>query len=538
MRLGCRANGALRAGARAAAIATLLACAAPAVAAPPPDLDRLVTQAMQAFGAPGLSLAIVENGRTVVAKGYGVRSIATRAPVTARTAFPIGSESKAFTTAALAMLVDEGRLKWSDRVHDRLPGFRMYDPYATENMTLTDLLTHRSGLGLGEGDLLLVPSSSRSRADVVHALRYLKPQTGFRQTFAYDNILYIAAGALLQKVAGMRWGDFVRQRILEPLRMTDATTRFQPNSAHGVALHARTDYPIRGLGPLRVLARGLDAPAADPAGGINASARDMAQWMAFWQRGGTLPDGKRLLSRKAVRALWNPVVVVPRDAFGPPGSLPHPSLQDYALGWFVEVDDGHRVIEHDGGVLGALSALYFIPGKQVAFSICINSEDVGTVRALVYELLDYYLGAPRADWVKVLRARHQRDVRRELAAMKHVPRQYLPNDRSSLPMAAYAGRYADPWYGAMTISRRAAGALWIRFDESPGMAGPLTHVADDVFEARWQDGVTPDAYLIFSVKRGRVIGIALKPVSPWTDFSFDYGDLHFTPQRRRGGGRA
>jgi CubicO group peptidase (beta-lactamase class C family) len=525
---------AVRACRRTASVAAMLGCAvlagaAPAWGRPPPDLDRMVRQAMRAFGAPGLSLAIVENGKTVVAKGFGVRSIITRAPVTAHTAFPIGSESKAFTTAALAMLVDAGKLKWSDRVRDHLPGFRMYDPYATANMTLTDLLTHRSGLGLGEGDLLVVPSSSRSRADVVHALRYLKPRTGFREIFAYDNILYIAAGALLEHVSGMRWGDFIRQRIFEPLRMADATTQFVPDAPDGVALHARTDYPIRGIGPLRVLARGLDAPAADPAGGINASALDMAKWMRFWQDDGRLPDGKRLISARAMRALWNPVVVVPRDAFGPPGSLPHPALQDYALGWFVEVDDGHRVVEHDGGVLGAVSALYFMPGRHVAFSICINSEDFDTVRALVYELLDYYSGAPRKDWVKVLLARHRRLVRRERAAMRSPPRQYTPNDRSSLPLPDYAGRYADPWYGRMTVSRHAGGGLWIRFDESPGMAGPLEHVADDVFEARWADGVTPDAYVIFTVKHRRVVRIAMKPVSPWTDFSFDYGDLHFVP---------
>ncbi|MGH2484808.1 MAG: serine hydrolase domain-containing protein, partial [Ktedonobacterales bacterium] len=173
--------------------------------APPPDLDRYVARAMQAFGAPGMSVAIVQEGQTVLAKGYGVRSIATRAPVTADTAFPIGSETKAFTSAALAMLVDQGKLHWSDRVVDKLPGFRMYDPYATGHMTVRDLLTHRSGLGLGEGDLLITPNTTRNRADIVHALRYLKPRTGFRETFAYDNILYIVAGQLVQAVSGETW---------------------------------------------------------------------------------------------------------------------------------------------------------------------------------------------------------------------------------------------------------------------------------------------------------------------------------------------
>lgn len=507
----------------------LMTAGVPARAAPPPHLDQWVHAAMRAFGTPGLSLAIVENGRTVVAKGYGVRSIVTRAPVTANTLFPIGSETKAFTSAALAILVDEGKLGWSDHVADRLPGFRMYDPYATAHMTITDLLTHRSGLGLGEGDLLVVPASTRNRADVVRALRYLKPRTGFREVFAYDNVLYLAAGSLVHAVSGERWETFVRRRILDPLGMSDATTAYDPDSPRETALHARIDGPIRGIGPLSVLHHWLDSPAADPAGGINASAIDMAKWMTMWQHGGRLPDGRRLLSAAAVKTLWSPVVVVPADAFGAPSKLlPGPTLQDYALGWFVEVDGGREVVEHDGGVLGALSALYFIPGRHVSFSICINSEDVDTLEALVYELLDYYRDRPHKNWVAVLRKLHRAQVERERTALRRLPRAYEPNAHLSLPMRDYAGTYADPWYGRMTIRSR-GGRLRIRFDETPGMAGALEHVANDVFETHWGQRGIPNAYVMFAVRRGRVVRITMKPVFPWTDFSYDYRDLRFVP---------
>src|SRR5215469_5121920 len=168
----------------------------PAFAAPPADTDLYVARAMKVFGVPGLSLAVVENSRITLAKGYGVKEIGTNKMVDAHTAFPIGSESKAFTTAALAILVDHGKLKWSDLVKDHLPGFQMYDPYMTDHMTVRDLLTHRSGLGLGEGDLMIFPNTNRNRSEIVHALRYLKPATGFRERYAYDNILYIVAGAL------------------------------------------------------------------------------------------------------------------------------------------------------------------------------------------------------------------------------------------------------------------------------------------------------------------------------------------------------
>ncbi|MGH8199716.1 MAG: serine hydrolase domain-containing protein [Steroidobacteraceae bacterium] len=284
----------------------------------------------------------------------------------------VGSETKAFTSAALAMLVDEGKLKWTDRVVDKLPGFRMYDPYVTAHMTVRDLLTHRTGLGLGEGDLLITPTTSRDRANIVHALRYLKPRTGFREVFAYDNITYIAAGALVQAVSGETWEHFVEQHIFAPLGMTDSRTLYDPTAPNAVALHGRTDGPIRGIGRERILTQVLDAQAAAPCGSINASAVDMGKWMAMWEERGKLPGGKHLLSAAAVHELWNPIVVVPTDAFGALSPLlAGPILQDYALGWFVEDDYGHTVVEHTGAVFGALAALYIIPDKHVAFSVSI-----------------------------------------------------------------------------------------------------------------------------------------------------------------------
>jgi len=496
----------------------------------PADLNQYVAKAMAAFGAPGLSLAIVQDGKTLVAKGYGVRSIATRTPVTADTAFPIGSETKAFTSAALAILVDEGKLKWSDRVVDKLPGFRMYDPYATKNMTIRDLLTHRTGLGLGEGDLLIIPTTTRSRSDIVHALRYLKPRTGFREVFAYDNIMYIVAGALVQAVSGETWEHFVEHHIFGPLGMSDSRALYDPKAPNAVALHGRTDGPIRGMGKERILTQVLDAQAAAPCGSINASATDMAKWMAMWEEGGKLPDGQRLLSGASAHELWNPVVVVPSDAFGAVSALlAGPPLQDYALGWFVEAEHGHTVVEHDGAVFGALASLYFIPDEHVAFAVNINSEDGGARRAVVDYLLAYYLGQPRKDWIGDLVSLRKRIMSQTLAQLKNLPQQYRPNARSSLPLAGYAGRYSDRWYGTMTVSARRGGALWINFDRTPNMDGPLEHVADDTFRAHWTERGIEDAYVTFQVANGRVRSLAMKPVSPLADFSFDYQDLHFRP---------
>lgn len=515
-----------------AAVAAVVSFTNPAMAAPPADLDAFVARSMATFGPPGMSVAIVENGKIALTKGYGVRSIATKAPVNAHTAFPIGSESKAFTSAALAILVDEGKLKWTDRVVDKLPGFQMYDPYATAHMTVLDLLTHRSGLGLGEGDLLIVPATTRSRADIVHALRYLKPVTGFREVFAYDNILYIVAGALVESVSGETWEHFVENHIFKSAGMTDATTAYRIDAANGVALHARISGPIQGMGPQSILIHGLEGQASAPAGAINASAIDMAKWMQLQLAHGKLPGGGQVFSAKQSEEMWKPRVVVSPDSFGAATTevmqALSPKFQDYGLGWFVENYHGHTVIEHTGAVLGAVAAEYLIPEKGVGIAVNINSEDGAARRAVAFHLLDYYLGIPDQHWNDALKKLMNGMMTAGQQTMKAQPEQTQPNNKSSLPMASYAGIYRDPWYGTAMIATKPGGALWMRFNETPRMEGALTHIADDTFKVVWNDHMIEPAYVKFNVTGGKIGAVTMKPVSPLADFSFDYQDLHFT----------
>jgi CubicO group peptidase (beta-lactamase class C family) len=504
--------------------------AAAALAAPPADLDAYTGRAMQAFGAPGLSLAVVEDGNITVAKGYGIREIGTAKAAGEHTAFPIGSETKAFTSAALAILVDRKMLRWDDRVVDRLPGFQMNDPYATAHMTVRDLLTHRSGLGLGEGDLLIVPATNRSRADIVHALRYLKPVTGFRETFAYDNILYIVAGALAEAVSGQRWEAFVAENIFKPVGMTDAHANYDAHAANAVSLHARTDGPFRGVGDQRILQPSPGFDTLAPAGGINASAADMARWMNVQLAHGKLPGGASLFGEQHAAELWNPVVVVPPDEFQLPTSMAamQPEAQTYALGWFVEYYHGHRIVEHSGAVFGALAMLYLIPDKNIGISVAINSEDSAARRAVLYHLLDHYLDLPGTDWIGILQAARTETIAKNEAALKAVPRGGAAGDgKPTLALSAYAGRYEDPWYGGMTIDERAGVLLGISFDRTPGMVGTLEPVSGNLFRTRWADTGIEDAYVTFTVTDGRIANAAMRAVSPLADFSFDYQDLNF-----------
>lgn len=504
-----------------------------AAATPPADLDAYAARAMKTFGVPGMSIAIVEDGK-IETRAYGVRKLGSPARVDAHTTFPIGSNSKAFTSTALAILVEEGKLHWNDRVVDRLPGFRMYDGYTSQNMTITDLLVHRSGLSLGEGDLMVFPDTNRTRAELVHSIRYLKPATSFRKGFAYDNVLYSVAGQLLQAVSGQTWEAFVKQHIFEPLGMHDAVVDYQAQGPDRAAPHARISETIRGMGPQTVLTSdGVGRPIA-PAGAICASADDMGRWLRVQLAHGDMGNGKRLFSAAQSKMLWTPVTVVPIRPAPESIAATTPDFAEYALGFFVTDYRGHKIITHSGGVLGGLSEVVIIPDKHVAFAVMINSEDGGAMLAVFYHLLDHYLDEPSADWIARYRQLVDQRQAKALKALKAQQVEMHPERGPSLPLSAYAGTYRDPWYGTMTISD-VRGKLRIRFDRSPGMQGALEHAQYDTFRTRWSDRDIEDAYVTFNLNpAGSIAAIRMKAISPTADFSWDYQDLHFVPVKGAG----
>ncbi|MGI4732394.1 MAG: serine hydrolase [Janthinobacterium lividum] len=509
----------------------MLALAAPAAAAPPKGFDARVEAVRRAAGVPGMAIAIVEDGRTVLAKGYGVRRLGAPEPVDADTIFLIGSTTKAFTSAALATLVDAGRLSWDDRVVDRLPGFQMWDPYVTREMTVRDLLVHRSGLGLGAGDLLYIPRGSLARAEVVRRLRWLKPAASFRDRYAYDNILYIVAGQLIETVSGQPWEDYVRAHVLAPAGMTHSTT----DEAHRLAdsdraqPHARFGGPVRGTGDQRLLDEHDQlAPASAPAGLLATSANDMAKWLMLQLAHGALPDGGRLFSDASSKEMWTPATPMPIS--DPPTAIAgtKPSFLAYALGWEVQDYHGTKILWHAGGLFGFTSIVVLIPDRKVAFAIEVNSEDVQPRFGLMYELLDHYLGLPKQDWPTRFAAYRRDRIAEAEAVVGHAataPAKVGP----SLPVAAYAGTYADPWYGRMTVTSDSAG-LGVDLVTTPGARGRLEHYQYDTFVARFDDKSIEPAYVTFGLGAdGRVERVTMKPVSPIADFSFDYGDLLFAP---------
>jgi CubicO group peptidase (beta-lactamase class C family) len=514
----------------------LLLAGAPALADPPAGFDARVESIRTATETPGISIAIVEDGKVVLAKGYGVRRQGAAAKVDADTLFMIGSTGKAFTVAALATLVDAGKIGWDDKVIDHLPGFQMYDPWVTREMTVRDLLVHRSGLGLGAGDLLLVPRGKLSRAEVVARLRYLKPATSFRSGYAYDNILYIVAGALIEAVSGQGWEEYMRDHVFQPGGFPNATAEMarQLSVPDRAQPHARYGGPVRGVGPVRVLdERDRLGQAGAPAGLMAASANDMARWLQIQLAGGALPGGKgRLFSEAAAKEMWTPVTPMPIEPYPEPVAGITPSYQSYALGWDVRDYHGAKVIWHAGGLFGFTTVVVLIPEKKVGFAIAINSEEIEPRYGLMYELLDHYLGLPKQDWP----ARFAAFKRNRIAGAEAAVRQQAATPAKlgpSLPVARYAGRYVDPWYGALAVGSDAKG-LTVDFTTTPGMAGRLEHYQYDSFVARFDDPAIEPAHLTFALDAdGKVARVTAKPVSPIADFSFDYKDLDFVPEGER-----
>jgi CubicO group peptidase (beta-lactamase class C family) len=502
-----------------------------AYAEPPAGFEQRVNDLLRAYGVPGAAVAIVENGRTTLARGFGVTDLSAPRPVDADTIFSTGSTGKAFTSAALAILVDQGRIGWDDKVIDHIPWFQMYDPWVTREMTIRDLLVHRSGLGLGAGDLLFVPRSDLTRRETVRRLRQIRPATSFRSGYAYDNILYMVAGQLIEEVTGQTWEQFVRENIFHRLGMNNSTddnaSRLaSPNHARP---HGRRNGPIFGTGDQAPLDPSNDIAAnVAPAGGLAISANDMTHWLNVQLAHGALPDGSRLFSEAQGRQMWNPMVIEPIAPRPDYLRALQPMFDTYALGWDVQDYRGTRLVWHGGAVFGSLAAVALVPDRNIGIYIAVNSEEPEVVRGLMYELIDHYLGLPRDSWPEKFH-RFLGERRAAAIAALQAPAAQPARVGPSLPLARYAGDYSDPWYGTINV-REANGHLNVVFPHTPGLTATLDHHQYDTFVTRFNDPIMEPAYMTFQLDaEGHVDRITMRVVSPIADFSFDYQDLLFRP---------
>jgi CubicO group peptidase (beta-lactamase class C family) len=432
------------------------------------SLEHFVRTSMKSWKVPGAAVAIVHGQSVVFMKGFGVRDIRTGQPVTPDTLFDIGSCTKAFTTAAIAMLVDEGKMRWNGRVRDYIPFFHLYNPLADEYVTIRDLLTHRTGV---PGTDLLWYRAPYTRAEIVRRMAYAKPNAGFRTRFQYQNVMYVVAGYAVGRVSGGTWDQFVQRRIFDPLGMTESDTssivaQQSPNHA--------TPHVEERNGEV-VPIPWLNIDDAGPAGSISSSVRDMAKWITF-QLGDGVYGGKRLISAKNMREMHTPQMVVSRGSGIERIFFPDAKLLTYGLGWFIEDYRGHELILHPGDIDGFSAMVVLIPDLDTGYVVLVNLGNMYR-QVLSYHIADELLGVPPVDW-----SAHFRKLREQLAAQREKQlaswaAHRVPGTHPTLPLSDYAGRYDNRLYGHAVIVDE-AGKLVLHFHS---FTPPLEHYQYDTF---------------------------------------------------------
>lgn len=482
-------------------------------------LDELIQNSLSTFDVPGISVGIVKDGKLIYAKGFGVRSLKNKQPMDENTLVGIASNSKGFTCTALAILADEGKLKWDDKVSKYLPEFQMADPYVSQNVTIRDLVTHRAGLGLGQGDLMFFPEGgSLTVSDIVHNVRYLKPENPFRTTLDYNNILFIVAGEVIHRVSGLQWADFVEQRILKPVGMTSSFGSYKnaisANSQNIIDAHA----PVDG----KAVAVSHDwNETANAAGGILSNIKDMTTWAAFLMNGFVTKDGKRLVSEKNAHELWS--LQIP-DKVG--ANSPYDThFYGYGLGWFLSDVKGHLQVQHSGGLIGTVTHFTLIPDLKLGIVVLTNQQAGAVLSTITNTVKDAYLGINDRNWLKINGDKARKNEALFAKQKKEVFAK-ISKFESDLKDEQFIGWYKDNWFGIVEITK-AGKSYRLSCKSSPRLKGELLPYSANAFVVKWDDrSYDADAFFILNFdENGKAVSAKMKPISDVTDFSFDFEDL-------------
>jgi CubicO group peptidase (beta-lactamase class C family) len=492
------------------------------------DFDAYMADTLKTFDVPGIAVAIVKDGKVVMEQGFGLRELGKPDKVDAHTLFAIASNTKAFTAAALQQLDEAGKLKMDDRVIDHLPWFRMSDPYVTHEMRIRDLLAHRSGLSLGAGDLLYWPPTSYTTKDVVERLAKVPLTNGFRSHYAYDNILFAVATLVIEQASGQTYADYVREHLFKPVGMDESLIDKTGLKAGMDVASGHAPYNFKAIQPVPPMAW-LNDPGA---GGIYASVHDLAKWMNVQLAGGALPDGGRVFSDKSHQAMWSMLTPIPISKPPLPELQPLvPDFYGYGEGWFLSDYRGQKLAWHTGGWPGFVSRITMVPSLHLGVVVLTNQQSGAAFNAVTYRVLDAYLNpVHKTDWVAVYqKAVQQSEAKADTSVAAHAAARDK-HSKPSLPLADYAGTYRDPWYGDVVISNE-NGKLRLRFSKTEQLIGTMTPWQHDSFTVRWDDrSLDADAFVDFNLDMdGRIREMRMQPISPLTDFSFDFQDLRLVP---------
>ena len=489
-----------------------------------PDLEQKIRdtaeQSLKAFNIPGIAAVAVKDGEVVLAEGFGVRDIESNEPVTATTLFGIASHTKAFTAAAIATLVEQDKLSWDDKVIDHIPEFKLADPYITRELTVRDLLSHRSGLGLGAGDLMIWPNTNKTTDEVLAGLAHVPIKHGFRERFDYNNLMFVTAGEVISRVSGMPYHQYVEQTLFQAMHMDESTIGFSRIDADNENVAVGT---IEMDGELhRFPLDFLEDFAA--AGATAASVDDMSRWLLTLLNEGKTPNGSQLFSEDSLNAMWQLETPLPVAASAAEQGT---YFRGYGLGWFVKDYYGAKHISHSGGILGMLSFTTVIPEEEFAITVLSNQQAFGALTAIVEESLEVVLDTPDKDWV-AQQSEKYREFIEEKADFSVEPADDI---QPPLVLEQYVGEYNDAWYGDVLISSN-NGELRIDFTHTEMLKGRLEHYNGNTFIVRWdQPLLEADAFIDFDVDRGNQVKTAtMEAVADFTDFSFDFHNLKLQKQ--------
>lgn len=480
---------------------------------------------MKTFDVPGMAVAVLKDGKVYHKNTYGVRSIKTGAKVDENTLFGVASNTKAFTTAALGQLVDKGKLKWDTKVTDLIPEFKLYDAYVTNEFTVRDLITHRSGLGLGAGDLMVFPASNiTTKEEMIHNLRYLKPVSSFRSKYDYDNLLYIVAGEIVARVSGMNYDNYISENFFKPLGMNRSKLSIPEIEADKNRIDGHA--PVNGKLEITV---GTFTQIATPAAGIYTSIDDISKWVQAQLDNGKYGEKLQdsLFSEKVHREMWTPQTIV-RSGSGPYNT----HFSAYGLGWFLSDVNGYFQATHTGGLLGIVSQITIIPELDLGIIVLTNQQSGAAFSAITNSIKDAYFGIKGQDRIGDYNERRLAGERKEDSinnAVDNAIKAQLKSKTIKPQAEDYVGLYKDPWFGKVNISDN-NGVMRFKAEKVSDLTGIMTFYKGTTYVVRWNDpSLKADAFVTFNLNtEGKADGFTMSPISPLTDFSYDYQDLDFS----------
>lgn len=438
-------------------------------------LDAHLKQTLKDWDIPGFSVAIVKDGKVVFEKGYGTKHVNGGARVDEHTLYAIASNTKAFIAASIAVLVEQGKLDWNDRVISYLPYFKLYDDWVTQNVTIRDLLNHRVGLGTYSGDAIWYKTKFTAEETVKRA-RYVKQAYHFRDGYGYTNLMFITAGEVIQKVTGKKWSTFVRETFFNPLKMDDTITSTNDfNKQSNLA----TPHKIDIMTGQNVAIKWTNWDNMGAAGGIISSVHDMSKWLIMQLNGGEA-NGKRFFSQASQNQMWTA-----RNAFT--YNRQHKTMQfnGVGLGWFTNDYHGHKIVSHGGGYDGMYSQVKMVPKLNLGIVVLTNSMK-GISTAITGHIIDQYLGRTDTDWNSDYIKRQNVATKRWAKWVKSYQTKRMGTAKTTVPMAQLTGTYDSPMYTKVEILPGKNG-LVMNIPGAPALGASLTHWHGNTYQTKWNE---------------------------------------------------